>query len=1005
MIYVLVSLPAYAQLRKIAPELVEESESKALQHIGKCADLLYQVDGKHLYAAGSIERQLRMLSRGIIDLESDLKERRNEIHGFSIGIVTSDDESDELVLRRLIRLSIKVPFENGVWTDRNSTELLDRYFEIERTGDDIAKISGYRETPPSAIDLRDELLVRSELVDKLHESLAGHYTAGRDGSAVFVVSSDLASIKASVFAFLEQLRLDEEELNWYTTRFLSHDRYGYTGIARSVAAIDKEDISRRLNSLERDTWERTYEVACTTESENRTADGLAVDLSLSLRLSLLGYVRKMKQMTAPPVWYIEGLDRCPEAAFELIEPILKELIVENGIFFIASVNRPVEMFSEGGIAKVTLTVSPLRKSEARRRLRIYTRNKSLDANDAERIVDEAEGSASRLYRLLLLNESTETGLSGSVAKTSRSSDDSSDGPVHGNARSPECPYLRGLPDSTMLLLTIIATTGHAMDRTLQKEFAERFGLLPRQFEQDLAYVADLGFVEDGRFPCLGEDCRDDIGVLAKARRDDDFDKTLIGFCNDMYRERRLTIHLELALLYAEIGNVRAVDVCIMLLRSALAVGDLDGVNGIIERVSDYAHGNDGVKLVLDSYRLRIALLEEDSETSDKLYSMISASVDSREPSLSDAEALLACADYLDESGMNERAMGWAKLVPATLSRTEKAFVGTSIEARASYSIGMQMLALSKLGEAQSYFDIAGEQAGRNEDFVTAVGAITYEAISHFLSGNISRAQRCVKQGKRLAIRAGMHEFHLYLCLIEIRIAFEIGEYERAETVCSEALRECELYGMEKPVATFEAWQCRALTHCRKWNGLDSRFSKIERTGEVGFFEAEASYIAGDYERARAILEEASSYALEKKPRTATIRINWDGGYSLVEGAALRTHEGRGTLSMQMRAFLAFLRCYGDTPAEPIIELTRITRDEKLSALDPYNGLYCYFLATGLSLASESDDLDRITALSRAAKYVEERAARIDDAATRRKFLSDNFWNKRIVEQARNDKLV
>ena len=62
------------------------------------------------------------------------------------------------------------------------------------------------------------------------------------------------------------------------------------------------------------------------------------------------------------------------------------------------------------------------------------------------------------------------------------------------------------------------------------------------------------------------------------------------------------------------------------------------------------------------------------------------------------------------------------------------------------------------------------------------------------------------------------------------------------------------------------------------------------------------------------------------------------------------------------------------------------------------------LGHGQATGSEEVD-DKVTVLSKSLKTLQERASRIDAPGERSSFLWRNRWNRMIMEEARNRKLV
>ena len=134
-------------------------------------------------------------------------------------------------------------------------------------------------------------------------------------------------------------------------------------------------------------------------------------------------------------------------------------------------------------------------------------------------------------------------------------------------------------------------------------------------------------------------------------------------------------------------------------------------------------------------------------------------------------------------------------------------------------------------------------------------------------------------------------------------------------------------------------------------------------------------------------------------------MSWTDGFAMVEDRGIVLKEGMsGILSILSRSLYAYLSSTAAKSDAGLLELSRFTREERFSENDPYNGQYQYYYASALGEHYGLNNLDRITALSKALKHIQERAALMDDAQERQMYLRDNYWNRQILENARASKL-
>ena len=105
------------------------------------------------------------------------------------------------------------------------------------------------------------------------------------------------------------------------------------------------------------------------------------------------------------------------------------------------------------------------------------------------------------------------------------------------------------------------------------------------------------------------------------------------------------------------------------------------------------------------------------------------------------------------------------------------------------------------------------------------------------------------------------------------------------------------------------------------------------------------------------------------------------------------------------ALRGFVLAESGRTEEGVQELHRLTREIKLSEIDPYNRLYYYLYSMILPESGDLNIEDRNTVLGRAVRDIQQRTSRLDDYAHKTDFLRLNYWNSRLMSRAQSSNLV
>jgi tetratricopeptide (TPR) repeat protein len=313
----------------------------------------------------------------------------------------------------------------------------------------------------------------------------------------------------------------------------------------------------------------------------------------------------------------------------------------------------------------------------------------------------------------------------------------------------------------------------------------------------------------------------------------------------------------------------------------------------------------------------------------------------------------------------------------------------------------------RLGDALEYFNFAIEHAesvGAQDELALAA---YYAAGTHFLFGNISKAERLALQSEASALASGRTEWADRARFLLGRLRFETGRYQ-------DALDIFERLENQGPPSSNRALVCSAWIFRTDvfLNRPEPRIPRVMNY-DARLFAVEAACLADNYQETLSRAD-ALFTALPEGNFLFVEQPDWRSGFSQCE---LLTFSLRTFFSRLLSTYRALALCRVKQPdgaakeqakieagAEARDCLRRILREEGMPQTDPndafyYYAYYCVLQETG------AVEVDMNTAVSLAFKRLQSRASRIDDLETKRSFLSLNYWNKALGRAAKQHKLI
>ena len=173
--------------------------------------------------------------------------------------------------------------------------------------------------------------------------------------------------------------------------------------------------------------------------------------------------------------------------------------------------------------------------------------------------------------------------------------------------------------------------------------------------------------------------------------------------------------------------------------------------------------------------------------------------------------------------------------------------------------------------------------------------------------------------------------------------------------------------------------------------------------ESCFFLAEALLRTGDHAEAIAALDRGLNATAP--PRPSVEGIAWSSGFASLEDRAVGVSAGTRVLLHQMMALRGFILAESGRTADGVEEMHRLTRELRISEIDPYNRVYFYLYSLILPESGELNVEDGTTVLGKAVRYIQQRTSRMDDYAHKTDFLRRNYWNARLMSHAQTHNLV
>jgi tetratricopeptide (TPR) repeat protein len=987
----------YRQLVKTDPELAEDLESVIA----------------HLFTDLS-EESLRMTAELLFRLRDEMRNREERLFGYSILVLVDEGDESGSTTREARRCLLQIEVENCIWLNSRARTFFKDTLEVEESLP-LAKVVSVRDVPvpKGQFEQRSYVCLRPRIVEMIVRRIASRprspqlsaaSPAGKkipgaetneisevDSQAIVVVGPPNIGKKAAVAEAARRLSMPSSAID--------RDKKPGTLPARLFTIFKRQSpIHPFLNSIDTDMadqapqflnkvelrlWKEKSSLIYYLKNQKKSSrcyDHISEDFYTLYALYLVAYVRKRESEGLPALLICEGLETYHPECFKALALLLNDFIRLPSFVPILITAEEKNLSELSKLPMDMLRVFPSGWKEVREMAGSCYPGVLLKRSVARSIVDLSRGNIRLIwYYLLFLGRSGKitAGDNGYVWRSREEKDIAF--PESEDAL--EWDMLRSLDQTSREILYAICLSSGLIGEKDLSTFLENMGIdASSDAFQNLSNAGlvthhDILIPESSR---LKKKLDALVGERAGFIKAAFIDYLVKRWQDDAYP------HLIL-LLYFLSKNDRsdiASQIVPVVVKRKLDERDLAGVKpffqtrrlGFLRELSE----EDGARLnqALTCSRLRFSLISGDLAEAEKAMENLAKELQPY-PSYEKGNALLAMSSYYVTKADVGKAIEKAKESLIIFQDIEEG----EAEAAAYLELGTGMLASGKIEEALEYLDLSEKKLDHAS--FEKLRCSAFSAIALFIQGNLAKLNTIIQNAYEMADGLGRREWQLYLSFFKGRIAFHMGSYVDAGLIMQDCLALASVYSFEEARTVLYAWLARALIYQGRPKEAANILREIRSTAEKHYFMAEACYFEGDYSDALDQLEKGLKKSQPLVPYPGE-NIYWANGFASLEGRCIASEEREPLITRLMLSFKAHLLALSGNMTESEELFRAIIRRKQLPALDVHFSLYYY---------------------NQAVKSLQERASRIESPKERALFVGRNAWNKRIMADARQRRLV
>ncbi len=1017
MVYLLVELFNYRQLARLRQERLPEVEARLS---GLCSDMQARVtkvrEGASLVECGREEDlDARRCAELALQARDYLKSMRGELFGFTLLIAVHAQDEPSRVAQIMTEAAGAADKEEELWLAAEAVPLFQGYLTAE-PGHGIRRAAAADAGSPQK---KPEITapaawVRENLIQMTLEALSPRLEGSDEGRVLFLYGPAGSGKTTLIRETARRLGVGDDRAPLVRMYTLFRRRSPIHPFINSLIPSLLAEVPRHLRGPELAVWSEvggllTFLQGAELSSGSRAAplfpDHLQEDFTIGYQLYLTAFIRMTAARILPAFFVCEGVESYHPYARQAVARLIGEFGKHANFIPVlssASASIPEEL---AALNTVALCVHSLGKREIRSLSQALYPGIELPALEIRALKNRSRGVYPEVVSCLRYLEGTGAirAVDGRFLWT-RSPEEGPELPA--NQLAAAWHLMRSFPPEAFRHLYAVYLAGGLLDGNGLVSFLAQKGENPGAVERSLAGLAASGLISGEevfvpRIPGLRRKIEAHIGREAEKLRDD-----LVSYMFSLWEKGEFARRVLLFSFLAKAGRTDfALRVLPEIIRRKIDERDLAAAKLFteIDKLEFSAPFNAGQKadlaLIVSAGRLRAELIEGGTERAAECFRSLPRLEHKRRGEPAGDVGLTRAVYFLS------RGEASAALVELKTSLLE--FQETRFERgeRAAYHfIGLAMLGLGKTGEAIEYLGLSERLCGETGDALGAMRSAGALAVGLLLESRLTASLAAAERAELAAGRAMQREQEMSSGFLRAKALFLLGQYQECALQLQTCLCRAKLYSAPNAVKVMSAWLGRAMAYGGDAGSASRYLEKLPQSRETLYFLAETALLAENFRNALSYAERSLAFeSASAYPPPES--VSWRDGSCSIEGRCFELCRGDAYLRRGIRAVSGYLLGLRGFSREAIQELHRLTRGEDSSEADPNSYLYAYIYSLVLpEIASEEGD-DKTTMLSKSVRTLQQRASRIESPSQKSAFLGLNYWNKRIMTDARARKLI
>ena len=995
MYYLFLEIGSFRQLSKLQPDLISgllsRLEDSAHRHGPVAAG---QEAGCFLFEFPVLEdNRYGPVLDALFEADSMLSSNAEELAGYAVVLDhRTSGERDADVLTELREFTLSTPSDEKIWLTQRSASLLGPFVETEINGGYV-EVTGRRDADTEPLGAAANFVVIPHATEEILDRMSPWINGEKEPGTLLVYGDELSGVADNVYAAIEPLEERTRQASWPSVIGREDDQDLHYPLVRSITEEDLDAASEYLDETERVVY--AEKVAALRLLKRRPfAQGCrqsnGAELQAAYSLYLTARFRRLREECAAVGMVIEGGHTLARetisiitGALEVLASTLQPILVvtsENDHVPIELPGRAVSRYELPSLTadEFTERATQYLSEGARRRLRLAaamarTGGKVLSVYhhfcnlQEQRDFESGDGAPRRVSKLYADGWRT----------------------------------LSRLSRDELELLFLIGESKGMLDKAGVLALLLDFGFEHIRVADMITDLVRRGFLRDG---------------MTCAPTASGF----LGYVPDFLGDRAAELRLEFAewcVRRLKAGTLRAdptiahiisrggmpgeaTDAFGDLLMQRLDCGDLDQVAELEEdelvepQRTSHIEQRRRAEVFRHVSRVRRYLMQGDLAEAERCVA--------RSPDCGDNPTLLG--NVALQHGrlmlMRARIAEALRLAKRAVMSYQDGGPGDST-ARAQLEFGLVLLAREQLSDAHEYFMLVHNE-GVTGAYTLSRAAIL-ATVCQFLRGTYTRVLHAVEQLRGQLYAQGFRSWLLFVRFLEARTLFELGRYEEAAAVFQYGMSMSRIVDNPQAHRVHHLWAGRCGVYLGHTSHAALVFDGYEPDAELLLFRAELAGRENRLQDALSDLDEALQ-CVQSPEVTAGETFSWSTGFASIEDIAIGRERNEPILRNFIRAYRGYVMAQLGRVDEAMAEVHDLTRRQGLSLIDPYRRYYYYFYSAILSQTGE-DRLDApLTVLGKSVKHLRESTSQIDEYRQKTDFMHKNYWNRRLLDEAKKQNL-